>query len=135
MALLTWDDKHSVGVQALDGKHLELYETINDLHAAVLQGNDRIQTGALLRQVADRARAHFLSEEAMLASTNYPELAAHKRNHQTLIVEIEELIARFEHGNLTLNDRSLNFLVYWFNAHTEHDDLPYGVWLNAHGIR
>ena len=90
---------------------------------------------AVLRQVAERARAHFSSEEAMLASTNYPGLAAHKLKHQTLIVEIEELLTRFDNGDLTLNDRSLNFLGYWFNAHTEHDDLPYGVWLNAHGVR
>lgn len=135
MALLTWDDKHSVGVQALDGEHLELYATINDLHDAVLQGNDRSQTAALLRQVADNARAHFLSEEAMLASTGYPGLAAHKLKHQVLVAEIEELLTRFENGDLTLNDRSLNFLGYWFNAHTEHDDLPYGAWLNAHGVR
>jgi hemerythrin len=135
LPLLTWDGKHSVGVQALDGQHLELYETINDLHTAVLQGKERSQTSALLRQVAVSARAHFSSEEAMLASTNYPGLAAHKLKHQVLIAEIEELLTRFENGDLTLNNRSLNFLGYWFNAHTEHDDLPYGVWLNAHGVR
>jgi len=135
LALLSWNDKHSVGVQALDGEHLELYETINDLHDAVLQGKERSQTGALLRRVKDSARAHFSSEEAILASTNYPGLAAHKLKHQVLVAEIEELLARFENGDLSLNDRSLNFLGYWFNAHTEHDDLPYGVWLNAHGVR
>lgn len=135
MALLTWNDKHSVGVQALDGEHLELYEAINELYAAVLQGGERSLTGPRLHQVVNRTRAHFSSEEAMLAATNYPDLAAHRLKHQTLIAEIEELVTRFEHGDLTLNDRSLNFLGYWFNAHIQNDDLPYGPWLNAHGVR
>ena len=135
MALLTWNDKHSVGVQALDGEHLELYEAINELYAAVLQGGERSLTGPLLHQVVNRTRAHFSSEEAMLAATNYPDLAAHRLKHQTLVAEIEELVTRFEQDDLTLNDRSLNFLGYWFNAHTQNDDLPYGTWLNAHGVR
>jgi hemerythrin len=135
LALLTWDGKHSVGVQALDGEHLELYETINELYAAVLQSKERSQTAALLHKVVDCTRAHFASEEAMLATAHYPELAAHRLKHQSLLTELGELVTRFEHGDITLNDKSLNFLRYWFNAHIQHDDVPYGTWLNAHGVR
>jgi hemerythrin len=135
VALLTWSEKHSVGVRALDEEHQELYEAINELYAAVLQGEERSSTGLLLRQVVNRTRAHFSSEEAMLAATSYPELAAHSLKHQFLLGEVEELAARFEQGGFTLNDESLNFLRYWFNAHIHNDDLCYGPWLKAHGVR
>ena len=135
MALFTWNDKHSVGVKAMDGEHLELYEAINELYDAVLQRKDRSLTGPLLRKVEKCTRAHFASEEAVLESTKYPELSVHRLKHQALVAEIDELAARFEHGDVNLTGQSLNFLRYWFNAHIQNDDLSYGPWLNAHGVR
>jgi hemerythrin len=135
VALLTWNDKHKLGVEAMDGEHLELYEAINELHDAVVQGVERNRTAELLHKVMERTRAHFASEEAVLASTKYPDLAAHRLKHQALVEEIEELAARFENGDVKLTGQSLNFLRYWFNAHIQNDDLPYGAWLLAHGVR
>ncbi len=135
MALLIWSEEHSVGVRALDDEHEKLYEAINELHDAVVQGKERSHTGLLLRQVVSRARAHFRSEEAMLAAASYPELASHSLKHQFLAGEVEELAARFEQDGFTLNDTSLKFLRYWFNDHLRNDDLCYGPWLNARGVR
>ena len=132
MALLTWDKKHSVGVEAMDGEHLELYDAINELYVAVLERKEHSLIGPLLHKMVDCTRAHFSSEEAMLEAARYPELAAHRIKHQSLLAEVEKLVYRFENGDLTLNPQSLNFLRYWFNAHIQNDDLPYGPWIKAH---
>jgi hemerythrin-like metal-binding protein len=134
MTLLTWGSENSVGVQALDEEHLELFEVINALYVAVLSEHGREQTGVLLRRVLGCTRRHFSSEEAMLAAANYPELAEHSLKHQSLLAEVEELAARFEQDGLILNDQSLNFLHYWFNDHLQNDDLSYTAWLNTHGV-
>lgn len=134
MALLTWNSKHSVGVQAMDGEHMRMYDAINDLYAAVLECKQRSEIGPLLHNVVNCTRAHFSSEEAILEATKYPELAAHKLKHEFLLAEVEKLVARFDLGDLTLSGPSLNFLRYWMNAHIQNDDLCYGVWLNAHGV-
>ena len=42
MALLTWNSKYSVGVKPLDSQHTVLFGLLNDLHAAMLKGQDRI---------------------------------------------------------------------------------------------
>jgi hemerythrin len=133
MTLLTWGSESSVGVQAMDEEHLELFDAINELYGAVMSEREREETAALLRRVVGYAREHFSSEEAMLAASNYPELEEHRRKHQSLLAEIEELAARFEQDGLILNDHSLKFLPYWFNDHLQNDDLGYTAWLQAHG--
>jgi|SRR5450631_568252 hemerythrin len=136
MALLTWSNENSVGIQAMDEEHRELFDTINELHDAVLSAEEeREQTGLLLRRLVESARNHFSSEESIIAATNYPELSEHSQQHQSLIEEVEELAARFEQDGLVLNDRSLNFLHYWFNDHLQNDDRPLSAWLNTHGVR
>jgi hemerythrin-like metal-binding protein len=134
MTLLTWGSENSVGVQAMDEEHLELFEAINAFYVAVLSEHGREQTRVLLRRVLGCARRHFSSEEAMLAAANYPELAEHSLKHQSLLAEVEELAARFEQDGLILNDHSLNFLYYWFNDHLRNDDLSYTAWLKTHGV-
>ena len=135
MALLTWSVAHSVGIPAMDDEHKKLYEAINELHAAVQRGEEQSLAGQLLGEVVNRTRGHFSSEEEILRATNYPELAAHCLKHQSLVDEIEELVARFENGDVVLNDQSLKFLRYWFNEHIQNDDLSYSVWLKVHGVR
>ena len=135
MALLNWGVEHSVGIPAMDDEHRELYEAINELHTAVLRGEEQSLAAQLLAEVVNRTRAHFSSEEEILRATNYPELAAHCLKHQSLIEEIEELVARFEDGDVALNDQSLKFLRYWFNEHIQNDDLSYSAWLKVHGVR
>jgi hemerythrin-like metal-binding protein len=131
---LNWNDEHSVGVRFLDEEHLELFRIINDLHSAVLQGEERSRIGLLLRQVEEYTRSHFSSEEAILAATNYPERDLHSLKHQFLVGEVEALVDRFEQGGFMLNDQSLNFLRYWFQDHLQNDDSCYGPWLKAHGV-
>jgi hemerythrin-like metal-binding protein len=132
MPLLTWNEHHAVGVRAMDDEHKRLYEAINELYAAVLRGEDRSQTAQLLREVVNCTRTHFSSEEAILAASNYPELAEHTLKHEQLLAQVEELLGRHEKDGLTLQERSLSFLCYWFNAHVQEDDLLYAAWLGAH---
>jgi hemerythrin len=80
-----------------------------------------------LHEVVIRSRAHFSSEEAMIAATHYPKLDTPSFQHQSLVQEIEEPVARFELCGLRLNEESLKFLRYWFNAHIQNDGLCYIV--------
>ena len=53
MALLTWNSKYSVGVEAMDKQHTMLFTMINDLHAAMSKGQAQSITGALHRQAGE----------------------------------------------------------------------------------
>lgn len=134
MAFLNWSDKLSVGVKSLDEQHTALVETLNELHAAMMKGQARSVAGPLLHKLAAYTRDHFASEEAMMASVNYPNLAQHRVHHQELTRQVEDYLGRFEKGDITLSVHLLNFLSDWLTKHIQGEDHLYGPWMNQHGV-
>ena len=135
MALMTWTEKLSVGVKAIDAQHAVLCETLNDLHAAMMKGQARTLIGTLLRTLVDYTHHHFAAEEAMMATAQYPGLALHRIKHRELTKQVEEYVARYEQGDITLSMPLLNFLSNWLTTHIQHADKEYGPWMNEHGVR
>ena len=135
MALLTWNDKLSVGIQSIDEQHMVLVESLNDLHAAMMKGNAQTVTKTLLRNLIAYTRDHFTSEEAMLSAARYPGLAAHHKKHVDLTKQVEDYAVRYERGEITLNLHLLNFLRDWLTTHIQVEDHAYSPWIKEHGGR
>jgi hemerythrin len=135
MALITWTEKLSVGVKSIDDQHTILFETINELHAAMMRGQARTIVGTLLHTLADYTRHHFAAEEAMMAAAQYPGLAPHRIKHRELTKEVEGYVARYEQGDITLSMPLLNFLSSWLSNHIQNTDKEYGPWMNERGVR
>jgi len=135
MALLTWNDRYSVGVKNLDDQHAVLVETLNELHEAMMKGKAKEITGVMLGKLVDYTRVHFSSEEQMMKAARFPGLAAHRAKHQELTRQVGEFVGRYERGEITLNLQLLNFLRDWLSNHILKEDQEYGPWLNSHGIR
>jgi hemerythrin-like metal-binding protein len=134
MALMTWNKSYSVGVQSIDTQHTGLFEILNDLHAAMMKGQAQSLTGPLLRKLLDYTNTHFKAEEAMMAGTKYPGLAEHKIKHRDLVKQVEDYVARYEKGEITLNLHLLNFLRDWLTNHIQKVDKEYAPWMNEHGV-
>ena len=135
MALMTWDEKLSVGIPSIDDQHMVLVETLNDLHAAMMKGNARAITETLLRNLVAYTRDHFASEESMMAASGYPGLAAHRNKHTELTRQVSEYVARYERGEISLSIDLLNFLRGWLTNHILVEDHEYGPWIREHGGR
>jgi hemerythrin len=134
MALLVWNDSYSVGVRSLDHQHTGLFESLNELHAAMMIGKANSLTGPLLHKLVDYTKKHFAAEEAMLAAAHYPMLSQHRVLHRDLIRKVNEYAARFERGEISLSVDLLNFLRDWLTTHIMKEDHQYGSWLNDHGV-
>jgi hemerythrin-like metal-binding protein len=135
MALMTWNSKYSVGVNAIDAQHTVLFDILNELHDAMLKGHASTLTGPMLKKLVKYTQEHFSAEEKMLTNSKYPDLAAHQALHRELIKQVEDYSARFEKGEITLNLHLLNFLRDWLTNHILKTDHEYGPWLNEHGIK
>jgi hemerythrin len=135
MALMTWSSKYSVGVQAMDKQHTILFGILNDLHDAMMKGQAKQLTGALLRKLVSYTREHFTAEEAVMAASGYAALAQHRVIHRDLTKQVDEFAARYERGESTLNLQLLNFLRDWLANHIQNEDQKYGPWVNEHGKR
>lgn len=135
MALIVWNEKLSVGVPSIDAQHCVLVKSLNELHDAMLKGEGKNLTGPLLRNLLAYTRDHFSAEEAMMATANYPALAEHRIRHGDLTKKVEDYVARFESGEITLNLHLLNFLRDWLTNHIQKEDRAYSPCMNAHGMR
>ena len=134
MALLTWSKDYSVGVKALDGQHTGLFNMLNDLHAAMMSGQARATTGALLNKLVKYTREHFAAEEKLMETTRYPGLEQHRLRHRDLTRQVEEFVQKYEKGESTVNVKLLSFLRDWLTNHIQREDKEYGPWLNKNGV-
>ena len=134
MALMTWNDSFSVGVQTIDSQHKVLFDIMNELHSAMMAGEARKVTGPLLGKLLEYTKTHFSTEEQMMTATEFPGLAAHKVQHGELIKQVNDYVARHEKGEVALNLHLLNFLRDWLTTHIHKEDMEYSPWLKEHGL-
>jgi len=117
MALLTWNDRYSVGVEAVDHEHRELIDLINALHAAIGTGeaeDTEAQFGDLLRAIA----AHFALEEKLMREHRYSDYGTHKADHEVLLDEIRDMMD----GDAPSDSELARRLDAWFTRHfATHD--------------
>jgi hemerythrin-like metal-binding protein len=135
MEFLNSEDEMIVGIETVDIEHRELAHAINELHAAITDSGKQGLAVPLLRTVAELTRAHFSSEEMMMAVNNYPGAALHAFKHLYLMQQLDSLVARVNRGGFRLNEHSLKFLHDWFSTHIQREDEQFAVWLNDVGKR
>jgi hemerythrin len=135
MALLTFDKTYSVGIQFVDDQHAGLFDTLNELHAAMLKGQDNVVVGRLLQDLLAYTRSHFGAEEAMLAKAKYPGLDEHQTKHRLLTAQVAEYVERYKRGEAALSVHLINFLREWLTSHILREDRAYSAWLSQSGTR
>ena len=135
MALMTWRDQYSVGVETLDNQHKAILRILNEIHAASLRGKAKEVAGPLLSQLVCLAGEHFSAEERLMESTGFPGLAGHRAEHQVLVGKLREFVSRHEKGDAAVHTQLLHFLRDWLNKHMQSEDQEYARWVGAHGVK
>ena len=135
MALLTWNNKFSVGVQSLDDQHKRLIGILNELHAAMMKGQAQSVAGPLLDKLLNYALEHFSTEERMMSDAKFAGLAQHRASHQELAGNVGDYVVRYRKGDSAMYVQLLNFLRDWLTNHMQKEDQEYGPSLNRLGIR
>ena len=135
MALMTWDNTYSVGIKSLDDQHAGLFDSLNELHAAMLKGQAKSVIGPLLEDLLAYTRSHFSAEELMLARARYPDLAAHRLKHQNLTSQVAEYAERYKRGEAAISVHLIQFLRDWLAEHILREDRAYSGWLAQASLR
>ncbi len=66
MPLFEWSDDYSVGVAGMDRHHQKIFDMLNRLHAAMLQGKAVDMIGNIIRELLDYTKYHFGEEEKLM---------------------------------------------------------------------
>jgi hemerythrin-like metal-binding protein len=126
---MPWNNKYSVNSITIDTQHKRLFELVNELHEAMLQGKGKDVVGGILQATMEYARSHFSDEERMLEKSNYPNLARQRSEHESFINKVKELQSAYAAGQPVLSRAALDFLKEWIGNHILVEDQRYAPYL------
>jgi len=130
MPYLQWTSNLSVGDSTLDGHHKRLIDLINAAYKSqsksARNAGKTLSTDAILAELLDYTRYHFVEEEKVMEAASFPDLEEHRRLHAELIQQVEELQRR---GKMTPSAVSavdiFDFLSQWLIRHILVKDLRF----------
>lgn len=125
MPIFPWREAYSVHIPQIDGQHQQLVSMINELHAAMLQGNGNAALGRILDELVRYAQGHFSYEEALLQQRGFSGLAAHRAEHNKLTQQVADLQTQFRAGKLVMTVQVMQFLKEWLANHILTRDMQY----------
>ena len=135
MSFITFTAANMVHIREVDDQHRRLFDMLNRLHEAVVQGKEQGELHDILDDLVEYTVYHFETEEDLYQEYGYPGYAEHKREHDKLTATVVELQGSLRTGSATLSFEVLDFLNAWLVDHTLGLDQEMGPFLIAHGVR
>jgi len=93
--LIQDNEIHQVANEIMNMLNEEEIEGINALYEAVVD-EDIEKIDELFRAHVESVEAHFKAEEELMQEHRYPALAAHKRDHDTIVKKLQKFLKRWE---------------------------------------
>ncbi len=115
---INWTDDLRVGVDTIDNQHKELFNRINNLLDACVQGKGREEIKRTSDFLSDYVISHFGAEEKLMVRYKYPDYASHKERHEKFKKEFAELKMKIEKeatGLLTTLGTNHLLIDWWLN--------------------
>jgi len=131
MAFLEWNVKYSLGIDEIDEQHQKLFDLVNRLHTAVVEGAEQSTLGEILDELIDYTIDHFNTEEKLFKENNFPEYKEHKQQHDDLTAQVVELQTKFREEIATISFDVLDFLGEWLTKHTIDSDQKYALFMKS----
>jgi len=126
MAQIEWTPRLQLDVPDMDRDHHRIVDLMVQLERQSAAGEPRSRLDAIFRALGEVTRTHFADEERYMASLGYPELAAHKVIHATLLEKFALHYEAFRSGGSTRVEPTVfEFLTFWLRSHISGIDRRY----------
>jgi len=132
--MFEWKDEYSVGIRSIDGQHQNLFRLAGELHSAMAGGQGKAAIFKTLGRLVQYTEVHFAQEERLMRLHDYPDLAAHKAQHDALARQVRQFQADFEAGRVLVTIQLLQFLKNWLENHIKGSDQKYAPYLAAREV-
>jgi hemerythrin len=127
--LVTWSNDLSLGLDEVDDQHLYLVERINKLWHALLENRDREVVQEIIEELYSYTQTHFIAEEVLMRSFDYPKLPEHQRSHRMFTDHIRKAADDYSDGKPISMDL-LHFLNDWLQKHIKVTDRDYANYID-----
>jgi hemerythrin len=128
--MIAWDDKFLMNCETIDNQHKDLVDMINELIRGCNRGAAAADVAFLktIRKAVEYAQTHFVTEEKYMQQVNYPDFAAHKKEHEAFIAEMVKQLKAFEESQSDPG-MLIGFLKNWLLNHIAVTDKKYVPYL------
>jgi hemerythrin-like metal-binding protein len=134
VAHMNWHDEYSVNIASINQQHQKMIDLINQLEDAATTHQELKVLGSVLSELLSHTKNHFKTEETLMTRYDYPGLALHRVEHETLVNRVVDFERKFEVGKLTDVHELVNFLMGWLEGHILGTDKKYGPYLVQKGV-
>ena len=135
MALITWTNELSIGINSIDAQHKNLIKMINALNDALIDGTANDMIHEIFNELVKYTSVHFDYEEKLFEQYNYKESASHNAEHRALKEQVRDLQKKMEDGDFMISIEVMFFLKSWLTDHILKTDKAYSDFLIAQGVR
>jgi hemerythrin len=132
--MFEWKDIYSTGIHSVDAQHRNLFAVAEDLYTAMSGGQGRAAVGKILDRLVQYTASHFAHEERLMRLHDYPDLAAHKTEHDKLTGQVLQFQEDFRAGKVAMTVQLLQFLRDWLQNHIKGSDLKYAPFLKEKAV-
>jgi hemerythrin len=134
MPLFTWSTTYELGIPAMDRQHVILVDAINNLHDAMLGGQDREAVQRTIHALVSYTKVHFESEEQLLAAKGFPSFDEHRMEHHAFVKRVLDFHNQYMDGRVVLSAEVMQFLKEWLAGHILVEDRRYANWMKERGL-
>ena len=132
--MFEWNPEYSVHIQSIDAQHQNLFAIGRELYAAMSAGQGKLAVGRIIDRLVQYTIVHFAHEERLMKQYHYPDLAAHKAEHDALSARVAAFQQSFHSGHVTMAVQVLQFLRDWLEEHIKGSDAGYVPYMTG-GLR
>ena len=130
--IVTWGESYATGIELIDYQHKELVKLTNQLYQACLAGNEVVEAvfKAAMSKMVDYVRFHFTAELELLKRIDYPDYNSHKKQHDTLVMNILEASKEYGDGKRFTPNNFVRTLKDWVFGHIAVSDKFYAAYVS-----
>ena len=130
---LTWNDRYSVKNALIDNQHKTIFELLNSLYDSLQNKESLAPIVEIIDRLDDYAVVHFRSEENLMEEKRFPQLEAHKVQHDRFRKKATEFKRDFSEisGDMTID--LFVFLKHWWINHILTSDQAYVPYVSESG--
>ena len=127
--IVVWSELYETGVAQIDKQHMELVDMTNELYEACLEGKTAAAFKEAMSKMVEYVRFHFTEELKLLEQINFPQIAEHKQQHDTLVWDILEAVKEYNEGKKYTPNHFVRILKEWVFGHIAISDQSYAIFV------
>lgn len=134
MSIVQWDGSLAMGIESIDVQHEELFRVINSMYDKMQKGKEKHALVEGLDSLRSYVKYHFHTEEKLMEEHGYPELQAHRKEHEVFSERIYLFAQRPEDQITQTLEEMQGFLLNWLIKHIQRTDRKYMDFFKEKGV-